>query len=165
MPVPIPEELMNDVREEITEPGVAVSIADTLRARQARDRLRGVVDWLEEEYGPVTEEEQAAARAGMAAIRAEHARRRRLGNGRMTGGRPACQTGGMTAHPLRLTVAITREDEWYVARCLQVEVTSQGETIEEALANLREALELSFEDAPVPDVTDVITAPVDVRVA
>lgn len=49
--------------------------------------------------------------------------------------------------------------------CLQVEVTSQGETIEEALTNLREALELYFEDAPAPEVTNVITAPVEVRVA
>ncbi|OMI37342.1 type II toxin-antitoxin system HicB family antitoxin [Streptomyces sparsogenes] len=71
----------------------------------------------------------------------------------------------MTSHALHLTAAITHEDEWYVARCLQVEVTSQGETIEEALANLREALELYFEDAPAPEVTDVITAPVEVRVA
>jgi predicted RNase H-like HicB family nuclease len=66
---------------------------------------------------------------------------------------------------IALTAAITHEGEWYVARCLQVEVTSQGETIEEALANLREALELYFEDAPAPEVTDVITAPVEVRVA
>jgi predicted RNase H-like HicB family nuclease len=41
---------------------------------------------------------------------------------------------------LQLTAAITHEGDWYVARCLQVEVTSQGETVEEALANLREAL-------------------------
>jgi predicted RNase H-like HicB family nuclease len=71
----------------------------------------------------------------------------------------------MTQHALHLTAAITHEDEWYVARCLQVEVTSQGETIEESLANLREALELYFEDEPAPEVTDVITAPVRVRVA
>lgn len=45
-------------------------------------------------------------------------------------------------HALHLTVAITREDEWYVVRCLQVEVASQGAIIGEALANLREALEL-----------------------
>ncbi|HEX6074221.1 MAG TPA: type II toxin-antitoxin system HicB family antitoxin [Micromonosporaceae bacterium] len=64
----------------------------------------------------------------------------------------------MTAHALCLTAAITHESEWYVARCLQVEVTSQGETIEESLANLREALELCFEDTPAPEVTDVITA-------
>jgi predicted RNase H-like HicB family nuclease len=68
-------------------------------------------------------------------------------------------------HALHLTAAVTHEGEWYVARCLQVEVTSQGESIEEALLNLREALELYFEDAPVPDVTEVITAPVEVRVA
>ncbi|MCX2925382.1 MULTISPECIES: type II toxin-antitoxin system HicB family antitoxin [Streptomyces] len=69
----------------------------------------------------------------------------------------------MTTDALHLTAAITHEGEWYVARCLQVEVTSQGETIEESLENLREALELYFEDAPAPEVTDVITAPVEVR--
>jgi predicted RNase H-like HicB family nuclease len=47
---------------------------------------------------------------------------------------------------VRLTAAITHEAPWYVARCLDVEVTSQGESVEEALANLREALELYFED-------------------
>ena len=30
---------------------------------------------------------------------------------------------------------------WYVARCLEVEVASQGATVDQALANLREALE------------------------
>ncbi|MFE6101059.1 type II toxin-antitoxin system HicB family antitoxin [Streptomyces laurentii] len=69
----------------------------------------------------------------------------------------------MTADVLHLTAAITHEGEWYVARCLQAEVTSQGETIEESLVNLREALELYFEDAPAPEVIDVITAPVEVR--
>ena len=54
---------------------------------------------------------------------------------------------------MRLTAAITHEAPWYVARCLEVEVASQGETIEEALTNLQEALELYFEDAPVPDLT------------
>ena len=47
---------------------------------------------------------------------------------------------------MRLTVAITRDGEWYVARCLEVEVTSQGRTVQEAEANLKEALELYFED-------------------
>ena len=45
-----------------------------------------------------------------------------------------------------LTAAVSKDGEWYVARCLEVEVTSQGETVDEALANLREALELYFED-------------------
>ncbi len=52
---------------------------------------------------------------------------------------------------VRLTAAISHDRAWYVARCLQVEVASQGESIERALANLKEALELSFEDRPLPE--------------
>ena len=52
---------------------------------------------------------------------------------------------------MRFTAAISHEPPWYVARCLEIEVTSQGETIEEALANLKEALELYFEDVEPPD--------------
>ncbi len=64
---------------------------------------------------------------------------------------------------MRLTAAITHEAPWYVARCLDVEVASQGETVEEALANLREALELYFEDAPMPDLIEPpIIASVDI---
>lgn len=64
---------------------------------------------------------------------------------------------------MRLTAAITHEAPWYVARCLEVEVTSQGETVEAALDNLREALELYFEDTPVPEVAQPpIIASVDV---
>jgi predicted RNase H-like HicB family nuclease len=55
---------------------------------------------------------------------------------------------------MRLTAAITHEPPWYVARCLEVEVTSQGESIEEALANLKEALELYFEDGSAPDASE-----------
>jgi predicted RNase H-like HicB family nuclease len=47
---------------------------------------------------------------------------------------------------MRMTAAVTREGEWYVARCLEVEVTSQGPTFDEAIANLSEALDLYFED-------------------
>lgn len=52
-----------------------------------------------------------------------------------------------------------------MARCLEVEVTSQGESQEAALANLREALELYFEDEPFPESAEpVIITPVDVPV-
>ena len=51
---------------------------------------------------------------------------------------------------MRFTSAITHEGDWYVARCLEVEVTSQGKTVEEAQANLKEALELYYEDQPLP---------------
>lgn len=46
----------------------------------------------------------------------------------------------------RFTAAINKEGKWYVARCLEVEVTSQGETLEKSIDNLKEALELYFED-------------------
>lgn len=55
---------------------------------------------------------------------------------------------------MQLTAAITHEAPWYVARCLDVEVASQGQTAEEALDNLREALKLYFEDAPMPDLAE-----------
>jgi predicted RNase H-like HicB family nuclease len=38
-----------------------------------------------------------------------------------------------------------REGKWYVSQCLEIDVASQGESEEEALANLKEALELDFE--------------------
>lgn len=64
---------------------------------------------------------------------------------------------------MRLTAAITHEGPWYVARCLEVEVASQGGSVEEALANLQEALELYFEDEPVPEgVEPPIIASVEV---
>lgn len=52
---------------------------------------------------------------------------------------------------MRFTAAVSQEESWYVARCLEVEVTSQGETFDEALSNLQEALELYFEDQPFPE--------------
>ena len=52
---------------------------------------------------------------------------------------------------MEFTAAITHEAPWYVARCLDVEVASQGESAEDALANLKEALELYFEDEVLPE--------------
>ena len=47
------------------------------------------------------------------------------------------------------TANITREGDWSVAQALEVDVASQGESVEASLENLREALELHFED-PLP---------------
>ncbi len=52
---------------------------------------------------------------------------------------------------MQFTAAVTREGDLYVARCLEVEVTSQGHTVEEALDSLKEALELYFEDEALPE--------------
>jgi predicted RNase H-like HicB family nuclease len=49
------------------------------------------------------------------------------------------------------TATLWHEGPWVVAQCLEVDVASQGGTEEEALANLREALELYFEP-PSPTI-------------
>ena len=43
------------------------------------------------------------------------------------------------------SATVWREGNWYVSQCLEVDVASQGENEEDALANLKEALELHFE--------------------
>jgi predicted RNase H-like HicB family nuclease len=45
----------------------------------------------------------------------------------------------------RFAATVWREGDWYVSQCLEVDVASQGESEEEALSNLKEALELRFE--------------------
>ena len=45
----------------------------------------------------------------------------------------------------RFAALITKEDAWYVARCPELGVTSKGPSVEEAQANLREAVELYLE--------------------
>ena len=43
------------------------------------------------------------------------------------------------------TAVITKEEKWYVARCVELGVVSQGKTIEKAQANLKEAVGLYIE--------------------
>jgi predicted RNase H-like HicB family nuclease len=38
---------------------------------------------------------------------------------------------------LNLTAVVTPDDDWFMARCVEVPVVSQGPTVDEALANLR----------------------------
>ena len=45
----------------------------------------------------------------------------------------------------KLTTSVWKEGEWFIAQCIEVDVASQGETQELAIANLQEALELHFE--------------------
>ncbi len=49
-----------------------------------------------------------------------------------------------------LTTVITEEADWFVARAIELGVVSQGKTVEEAEANLKEAVALYLEDADVP---------------
>lgn len=50
-------------------------------------------------------------------------------------------------------ILISFEDPWYVAVDLATDIASQGKTIIEARANLKEALELYYEDNDIPDNT------------
>lgn len=52
----------------------------------------------------------------------------------------------------QLTAFIEREGTGYVALCPELDVASQGDTIEEARDNLREALELFFETASPEEI-------------
>ena len=61
------------------------------------------------------------------------------------------------------TASVCREGEWYVAQALDVDIASQGESVDDALANLREALELHFEP-PVPSSKPLIRQ-IEVEVA
>ncbi len=45
------------------------------------------------------------------------------------------------------TAIIEKEDDMYVSLCPELDVASQGDTVEEAEANLQEAIELLFEHA------------------
>jgi predicted RNase H-like HicB family nuclease len=56
----------------------------------------------------------------------------------------------MTDTPRTMTAALHREEDWYIAQCLEVDVASQGHTIDEALANLGEAVELYLEEVDDP---------------
>lgn len=51
-----------------------------------------------------------------------------------------------------LSAVIRKEEDLYVAECPEIGTVSQGPTVEEALANLREATELYLEEFPAPDV-------------
>jgi predicted RNase H-like HicB family nuclease len=60
---------------------------------------------------------------------------------------------------------VWREGEWYVSQCLEVDVASQGETEDEALDNLKEALELYFEAPQATRSPKVRTVEVEVGAA
>ena len=52
-----------------------------------------------------------------------------------------------------LTAIIEREGDGYVALCPELDIASQGDTIEEARSNLIEALELFYETASKEEIT------------
>ncbi len=63
------------------------------------------------------------------------------------------------------TARVWREGDWFIAQCSQVDVASQGQSEEEALSNLREALELYFEPPTATVVPKVASIEVEVGAA
>jgi len=70
---------------------------------------------------------------------------------------------------MKLTAIIEREGDGYVSLCPELDIASQGDSIEKARDNLREALELFFETASPEEVKhrlhdDVFVTQVEVSV-
>lgn len=56
-------------------------------------------------------------------------------------------------------VAITKEDDFFIARCPELNVTSQGEILEEAEENIKEAIELYIESFETEDLPQQVSKP------
>jgi predicted RNase H-like HicB family nuclease len=54
----------------------------------------------------------------------------------------------------QFTAVIEREDNLYVALCPELDIASQGESVEEARANLKEAIELFLETASKDEIRE-----------
>mgnify|MGYP002346367471 CR=1 FL=1 len=60
---------------------------------------------------------------------------------------------GMKSMSVKFTVIIQKEENWYVAKCVENDVASQGKDIEEAMVNLSEAIALYYEDNELGDIS------------
>jgi hypothetical protein len=61
------------------------------------------------------------------------------------------------------TAVVWREGEWFVAQCREFEVASQGETKEEALENLSEAIEVHLSPPVATFLPEVISIQAEVE--
>ena len=71
---------------------------------------------------------------------------------------------------MKLTAILHKEDDIYVALCPELDIASQGHTIEEAKENLKEAVSLFFEYAPREEIEerlaeDLYISPIEVAIA
>ncbi len=65
----------------------------------------------------------------------------------------------------QFTVSLWQEDGWWIAQCIEVDVASQGQSEDEALANLKEALELHFEPPTATILPHIRTVEVELSAA
>lgn len=69
-----------------------------------------------------------------------------------------------TIPTMSLTAAISKDGEWFVAQCLEVDIASQGRSLDEARDNLAEALALHFEDEDADIGDPPVIVPIDIAV-
>jgi predicted RNase H-like HicB family nuclease len=62
------------------------------------------------------------------------------------------------------TAIVYWEEDVYVAECPQVGTASQGDTIEEAIANLKEATELYLEEFPLPKTSPRLLTTFEIQI-
>jgi len=65
---------------------------------------------------------------------------------------------------IKYNVIIQKEENWYVAKCLDNNIASQGKTIEEAMENLKEALELYMQDEKPVQPKEIFITTLEVAV-
>lgn len=63
------------------------------------------------------------------------------------------------------TAIIYKEEDMYIAECPEVGTVDQGETIEEAIANLKEATRLYLEECPLPKISPRFVTSIEVSYA
>ena len=60
------------------------------------------------------------------------------------------------------TIVIQKDNDWFVAKCLENSVASQGKTIDEVIDNLREAVALFYEDEALPSFPQTFVTTLEV---
>ena len=65
---------------------------------------------------------------------------------------------------IRYNVMIQKEENWYIAKCLDNNVASQAKTIEEAMKNLKEALELYVQNETIIQPKEIFLTTLEVVV-
>jgi len=63
----------------------------------------------------------------------------------------------------KFTIVIEKEDKFYIAKCIELKIVSQGLSYGEALDNIKEAIELYLEDQPKPEMREVSVATLIVK--
>lgn len=56
-------------------------------------------------------------------------------------------------------ISIQKEEKFFVARCLELGVTSQGKSLEDAQANIKEAIELYIESFGIENLPSETSRP------